>query len=311
MLLGVMSLVAMALPMPQQVDTLIPVRAGTRLQVENFNGATVVRTWEKSAIRIVADGDDRNRLEIRNLGTMLSVKTQSRYGAPRSVDYQITVPVRTELSISGVYNDVTVEGVQGGISVETVNGDVDVRGGDGFISLKSVEGSVSLADAKGRITLSSVNDDVSVTNVSGDISVDGVNGDVTLQRITSPSVTASTVNGDVFYEGTIQDGGQYSLGTHNGDVDIGVPEGVNATVEVGTYNGEFETAFPVLLSHTSRNRFTFVLGSGSGRLSLESFQGTIRLHRPGEMRRGDRGTIRDRNRQKEKEKDKRKHEERE
>src|SRR5262245_2461202 len=137
MLLGVVSLISLAV-FPQQADTTIPVRAGTRLQIENFNGSTTVRTWDRSAVRIVSEGDDRNRLDIRNLGSMLTVKTQSRYGSPRSAEYQITVPVRTDLSINGVFNDVSVEGVQGSISVETVNGDVNVRGGENFVSLKSV-----------------------------------------------------------------------------------------------------------------------------------------------------------------------------
>jgi DUF4097 and DUF4098 domain-containing protein YvlB len=293
MILSLMSAAAFALSMAQQVDTVIPVRAGTRLQIENFNGETVVRTWDRSAIQIVADGDDRNRLDIRNLGSLLTVKTQSRYGAPRSVDYRITVPVRTDLSISGVYNDVTIDGVQGGISVETVNGGIEVRGGDGFVTLKSVEGEVSLTDAKGRVMLSSVNEDVVVTNVNGDISVETVNGEVRMERIVSSSVSATTVNGDILYDGTIQDGGQYSLNTHNGDIDLSLPVGANATVEVSTFNGEVDLPFPVAVSKMSRNRFTFVLGSGSGRLNLESFQGTIRLYRPGEPRQGG-GGVRNR-----------------
>src|SRR5687768_14483511 len=120
MLFGVMALVAFAMPVTQQADTVIPVRAGTRLQLENFGGETVIRTWDRPAIRVVADGDDRSRLEIRNLGAVLSVKSQSRNGAPRTVDYQITVPVRTDVSVDGIYNDVSIEGVQGGITVETV-----------------------------------------------------------------------------------------------------------------------------------------------------------------------------------------------
>src|SRR6185503_1090052 len=203
MLLEVMSLVALAAaPWTQQVDTTVPVRAGTRLQLENFNGSTVVRTWDRSSVHIVADGDERSRLEVRNLGTLLTVRTEHR-GSPRSVDYQITVPVRTDLQIKGVYNDVTVNGVQGGISVETVNGDIDVTGGEQFVSLKSVEGEVVLRNAKGRISLSSVNESVHVINANGDISVDAVNGDVTLEQIISSSVTATSVNGDLVYDGTI------------------------------------------------------------------------------------------------------------
>lgn len=293
---GMLTAVAVALSLTQQADTVIPVRAGTRLQLENFNGETVVRTWDRDAIRIVADGDERSRLDIRNLGAVLTIKTQSRYGSPRSVDYRITVPVRTDIAISGVYNEVSIEGVKAGIAVETVNGDITVRGGDGFISLKSVEGEVFLADARGHMSLSSVNEGVRVTNANGDLSVDAVNGSVTLERITSPSVSATTVNGDVSYDGTIEEGGQYGFNTHNGDIDVTVPAGVSATVEVSTFNGEFETDFPLMLSKTSRNRFTFVLGGGSSRLSLESFQGTIRLHRPGAAPTDNEGNSRNRGR---------------
>ena len=171
---------------------------------------------------------------------LLSVKAQGRYGPPRSLNLEIAVPLHTELSLSGVNTDVTVDGVQGGISVETVNGQVDVKGGDGFVSLKSVEGEVSLENARGRISVSSVNEGVRVKNANGDISAESVNGEVRLEEITSASVDATTVNGDVIYDGAIQDGGRYSLNTHNGDVTVGAGEKVNATVMVSTFSGEFE-----------------------------------------------------------------------
>ncbi|MBI4419506.1 MAG: DUF4097 family beta strand repeat protein [Gemmatimonadetes bacterium] len=270
----------------QQTDTTIPARAGTRLEIENFGGSSVVRTWDRPAIRIVADHSGRDRIEIRDLGTVLTVKSQSRYGAQRTVDYSITVPVRTDLSISGVYNDVTVSGVKGAISAETVNGQIHVTGGDGYISLHSVEGEVSLADAKGRIELGSVNAGIRVRNAEGDITAESVNGDVTLDGITSARVDATSINGEIRYQGTIQDGGRYGFSTHNGDITVSVGESANATVLVSTYSGEFESSFPVKLTQTRRNRFQFLLGSGSARLDLESFQGTIRLGRPGEARSG-------------------------
>jgi DUF4097 and DUF4098 domain-containing protein YvlB len=136
---------------------------------------------------------------------------------------------------------------------------------------------------------------------------------VTLERITSANVSVTTVNGDLVYDGTIQENGQYSFNTHNGDIDITVPPTASATVDVGTFNGEFETAFPVMLTKTSRNRFSFVLGKGSSRLNLESFQGTIRLHRPGEIGGGVRGNSDQRDREREREREherKNRHEER-
>ena len=79
--------------------------------------------------------------------------------------------------------------------------------------------------------------------------------------------------------------GRYALSTHNGDVTVTVAEGTSASVSVSTFNGEFESAFPVTLTETRKGkRFNFTIGGGSAQVTLESFQGTIQLVRPGEFR---------------------------
>ena len=51
---------------------------------------------------------------------------------------------------------------------------------------------------------------------------------------------------------------------------------------VSTFNGEFESEFPVPLSQARKGKgFNFTLGAGSAQVTLESFQGTIQLVRPG------------------------------
>ena len=108
-----------------------------------------------------------------------------------------------------------------------------------------------------------------------------VNGDVQLQKVQSDNVEANTVNGDVVYDGTIRPNGRYRLVTHNGDITVTIAEGTSAVVSVSTFQGEFESAFPVTLTGRRGKQFDFTLGSGSARIELESFAGTIRLERPG------------------------------
>jgi len=280
-------LVAAAMPVQQQqTDTLISVRPGTKLEIENYGGETVIGTWDRSAIRIQAEHGLRDRVEIRNVGSVVTVKSESRMGPPHAIDYRITVPVKTDLSVSGVYQDVSVDGVQGSVEVSTVNGDVTLTGGDGFVSLKSVEGDVRVSGANAKIVVESVNADVRVESSTGDIEATTVNGDVELLGVTSAVATANTVNGDIKFDGPIQDAGRYDFSTNNGDITASVPETANATVSVETFSGEFESTYPVKLTQSRKNRFTFVLGNGSGRINLESFQGTIRIAKPGELRRG-------------------------
>jgi hypothetical protein len=67
---------------------------------------------------------------------------------------------------------------------------------------------------------------------------------------------------------------------------MALPEKVDATLTVRTYNGGFKSTFPIKLGddQNPRKRFTLTLGNGSAHIELESFGGTIALRRPGEPR---------------------------
>jgi DUF4097 and DUF4098 domain-containing protein YvlB len=269
----------------QQIDTTVPARQGQRLVVDLFGGEIDVKTWSRNAVRVQADpSSSRTTVEISTTGDV-EIRTEGRRGPPSAVDLQLTVPSWMGLDLSGVYSDVTVNGTRAPINVETVQGEVDVTGGDGLISLRSVQGSVRLKGAKGRISVNSVNEDVRVSDASGEIAAETVNGEIVLERVDATSLEATTVNGDVGYDGPIRNGGRYTLSSHNGDVTIAMSESASATVSVSTFNGEFESDFPVTLRETRKGkRFSFTVGAGSAQVSLESFQGTVRLARPGHLK---------------------------
>ena len=274
-----------ALGIAQQTDTTLPVRAGARLEVSNFGGEIAVKTWSKSAVRIAANHSSRDRISIDATEQYVRVKSEGRRGPSQLVEYDITVPTSMALALSGVYTDISVDGSQGEVTAETVEGSVKVSGGAGNVSLKSVQGEVTLEKARGRISLSSVNETITATGISGDISAETVNGDVTLTQIESANTDATTVNGDITYDGTIKDGGRYRFSTHDGDLRVAVPEKAGVSVSVATFNGDFSSCFPVQLSRKTKHRFDFTIGSGTARIELESFNGDIRLCRPGQLKR--------------------------
>jgi DUF4097 and DUF4098 domain-containing protein YvlB len=267
----------------QQTDSTVAVERGQRLEVNAFGGEISVGTWARNAVRVEADPSARTRIQISRTATTVDVRTVGRRGTPELIDLRVTVPEWMPLDLSGVYTDISVDGARGPITAETVQGDISVNGGSELVSLQSVEGNVSLSGARGRIEVHSVNQDVQVSGSSGEITAETVNGSVTLRRMDATSVSATTVNGDVEYDGPVKNGGRYSLSSHNGDLTLVVAPGTNATVAVSTFNGEFESEFPVTLTDTKKGRrFSFTLGTGSAQVTLESFQGTIQLVRPGE-----------------------------
>ena len=269
----------------QQVDTTLAVGRSQRLDVNSYGGEIIVRAWAQSAVRVEAKTPDEERVEVSSSQTAVRVRTQGRHGPSEAITLRISVPSWMALNLAGVNTTVKVEGVRAPITVETVEGEIDVSGGDGLISLRSVQGSVRLRGGRGRITLNSVNEDVEVSRSTGDIVAQTVNGEINLKTVNATSIDANTVNGDISYSGPIRSGGRYALSTHNGDISLTVAEGTNASVAVSTFSGEFESEFPVPFRGTQKGKgFNFTLGNGSAQVSLESFQGTIELVRPGSER---------------------------
>jgi hypothetical protein len=149
-----------------------------------------------------------------------------------------------------------------------------------------VQGEISLEKAKGRIEVRAVNEGMHLSDISGDLSAETTNGSIILDRIDSANVDLYTVNGSISYDGAIKERGVYRLTTHNGLVAMAIPEKVNATLMVRTYNGGFRSTFPIKLGddQNPKKRFTLTLGNGSAHIELESFGGTVALRRPGEAR---------------------------
>ena len=271
------------LAVAQQSDTTVPVDKGMRLRVENYGGEVVIRAGTDNQVRVRAEHNSRDFVEVTRRAGTLAITAENRRGVPQSVRMNISVPKWMAISVNGVYTDADIRGTDADVTVETVQGEVNLQGGNGYVSLQSVEGVVTLRDTRGRIDANSVNEGVEVYNVSGELRIETVNGDVVLSGIDAAVVEAITVNGDIDYDGTLKDNGRYSFVTHDGDVSIAVPEKANLTVGVSTYDGEFESSFEIKLqSISAKKRFTFQLGTGSGRLEIESFNGDIQLRRPGE-----------------------------
>jgi DUF4097 and DUF4098 domain-containing protein YvlB len=188
------------------------------------------------------------------------------------------------VNLSGSYLEATIEGTSAEVTVETVHGNVRLVGGSGAVSLRSVMGVINVDKASGRVQATTVNEGIRIINVTGDITAETTNGDVFIENAQGASLEASTVNGDITFNGTVRDGGAYRLTTHSGDIRAGLGGAANATVFVRTFQGDFSSDFPIELpegqgrDNTSK-RFNFTLGSGSARIEVQSFNGDIHLAR--------------------------------
>lgn len=275
--------VALALGAPvlraqNTLDTTLAARAGTRLSVSNLSGEITIRAWDRQQVRVVAEYD-RARVEVDQGPGRIGVRSVNRRGT-EDVEFTITVPTGTPVEINGTSTDVTMIGVCGEATVNTVSGDVDVQC-VGEATIMSVSGDVTVTDARAGLEAGSTSGEVVVHGARGDVTAHSVSGDVELAQVDGVNVSAETVSGEISYAGRILDNGRYRFEAHSGDVTVRVAGNLNALISVGTFSGDFESDFPIELSPGSKmgREWEFRLGTGSARLRLRSFSGTIGLRR--------------------------------
>jgi len=271
-------------------DTTISVAPGVNLAVRNFSGDVYVRAWERNAVRLRSERPLRRSVRIRLEGPTLTIASPAE--RPTDNEYHLVVPSWMSVDLKSVNASTTVRGLKGDLTIHTVRGEIDVDGGEGAVSLSSVLGPIRVTRTRGRVQINSVNGPIELDEVSGKIFAETVNGPIDIDRVVSDSVEASTVNGNVRYLGTISPGGRYRLASHAGNIIVGMPARAGADVSVATFNGEFESDFPIIIRHSLGKRIKFKLGKGDAQLDLESFLGRIRLRRP-EMMTGKKGGLED------------------
>jgi hypothetical protein len=284
----------------QDTDTTFAVDPSERLSVSNFSGEIIVRTWTRNEVRIRADHSRRDGIVVDRSSGGILVRARSwerwahdfdvdvtdhdvhvEFVAPRSpsiVEYEITVPASMALELGGPFTDVTVHGTEGQVLIKVGEGDVDVIGGRGRVTVRAMEGDVTLNDAGGEIQVISVDGDVIVENSSGNMTVETTDGDIKLANVQSANIEAVSVDGDIWFAGTLEAQGLYTLNTHDGDVTVLIPQNSSVRVTVATYDGELSSDFDFTLPERMRGRhFSFTLGDGSAEMEIDAFDGDIEV----------------------------------
>ena len=277
MLAGLM-LGAIALVAPLDQDTTFAVDPGSRMVVTNHSGEIIVRTWDRNEVRARSDHSYRGYFEIDRSGN--SVRIGSRQWDDDDVDLLLTVPASMALDMGGSDADVTIEGSNAEISVDVSEGDVMIRGGAGRVTVETNDGEIRVSDVEGRIRLFTMDGDVTVDRATGDIEVETTDGAIDLIDVMAGTLKATTVDGDIWFDGVIAREGSYLLQSHDGDITLRIPEDTDARVRMALFDGDFSSDFELTFPSWPRGRrMEFTMGGGSAELQVETFDGDIILRR--------------------------------
>ena len=272
-------LLAATMGLAAPADTTLAVERGDRIILENVSGEISIEAWDRDVLEVRSDDDDSG-LIARRSGGVIRIERDDRKGRSRSVEASIRLPAWVEVDVSGRSLDLWVDGVDEAVDVSTVSGDVWIRNVGGPVNVRTIEGEVDVSAVRSGVRASSQSDEVRLRDVRGAVEVHSGSGDLTLIDIQSETVRAETQDGDIEFSGTISDSGDYRFFVHDGDAMIAIPETSNARVSVSTFDGEFESEFPVVLERfTGGREFDFMVGEGRAHIEIQVFDGEISLLR--------------------------------
>lgn len=147
------------------------------------------------------------------------------------------------------------------------------------LDLVTHNGAVEIADITGEVEAMTHNGAVTTRNVTGNHSLTTHNGRISCRQI-SGDVELETHNGsvDVVYTDNAPTPGKVDIVTHNGGIDFTAPANLSAKVDISTHNGSIRTALPItVVGEVSKRELQGTIGSGEGRLHLETHNGSIRI----------------------------------
>jgi hypothetical protein len=175
-----------------------------------------------------------------------------------------SIEIHARIEAEG-HSDADAAALAGRIRVSTAGATIGVEGPPAGIGASWSVSLVVFAPRQSDLKLDTYNGPIAVKDVSGRIAATAYNGPVELRGV-GGDVRARTTNGPLAIEltGERWAGAGLDAETTNGPVDLAVPEGYSAQLEVGTVNGPMTLEFPLTVTVMGRlaRRIKTVLGSG-------------------------------------------------
>lgn len=266
-----------------RIDTTFAFNRNGSVDLTEISGDVVVNAWDRSEARIRAYAE-RGRIRSSISSSRLSLETEAVRGRIGDSKLEVWIPVGARVVARSTSGDVTVKGTKSPVDARSTSGDVVVSDATDRITIESVSGDVRASQLSGDVRGESVSGTIEIRGATGPVRAETTSGDVSLLGVTSRNVYATTVSGEIEYDGTIDNSGRYEFHAHSGDIRLEIPESASAQFSVETFSGSLDSEFPITLQPGQRTtgrprRFEFTLGSGSARIIAESFSGDIVLAR--------------------------------
>ena len=264
----------------QSLDTTFRMDKGGLVDLEAMSGTMIVTGTAGNEVRIRASSDG-GRVRLRATSTLATLRVSDEHGG--TVRYEVSVPAGVRVLMQVTSGDLTATGVRGDVELENISGKIQLTDITGLVKVETVSGDVVATRLGGGAEIETTSGNVTLTGGEGEISIESTSGTTTLTDVRSRVVSAESMSGDVRYQGVMEASGRYEFSSHSGNIRLTLPANAGGLLMLSTYSGTINSEFPITLQQANsggkEKELQFRLGSGSARLTAESFSGNIIITR--------------------------------
>jgi len=249
-----------------------PVQSKPKITVRNSNGRIQVKAWTRNEVLVAwTSASGKSTVETEEAGNRVEVSTRTiddGVSADESkTDFEITVPVESELNVRTDSGNVTVESVHGDMTFDTVGANLQLSDVDGYMVVKTIDGSLIC------------------TRCSGKLEANSISGNVQMIQPTLDSVRVQTSSGNIFFDGSFLSRGIYIMKNFSGTIEVHFASSDSFDVNATSLKGNVvnQASFkpdahgsPHPASKWGQSLFG-TMNEGHAKVELSSFSGTIKI----------------------------------
>jgi len=275
--------------------------------IDNHNGKIEIESWDKQEVDIDVierrgSTDDKIEIEITVSHNRIRIHTiqpdQDRWfwrvnWRSPSADDTIKVPKNVEIETKSHNGRIDIANINGDVEVNSHNGEIRILSITGDLYVSGHNGGVEIDRLDGSLTIKTHNGDIELDRINGDIHAKAHNSTIRMRDVVSRDIYTETHNGRITCDFDLDETGRYEFKSHDGRLDIGIPENSKADVDIRSRRRNFQTDFDVIDYERDRDRrsrwsdrydrrdrslnIRGKINGGDARLSLTTYNGGIRL----------------------------------
>ncbi len=271
----------------EQVSRSLPVDPAGSVELSVIRGSVSVVGWNESTVKVEGTLDDHTEkliFEHDDGRVTIEVKITKGGHAGKGSELIVHVPRASRLEIDGVSTDFSITGTGGMVEVQTVSGGLRLKNLAGSVAANSISGDVSMTAVAGNVEAKSVSGDVTLEGQGNAYELATVSGDVRLTGLVLDKLEAATVSGEIRIQIGLSATAVVDLESVSGDITLTLRDEIHARFDLETGPGgdiqnRISDKQPVQEKYTGAEALSITTGSGSSRVKMETFSGTLLISR--------------------------------